>query len=164
MGRRGRPPKENKGVSFTIYAPRYEDYIYLKEKARKMGVSLSALIFSYIASADEKMAERIVEYFKEVEERINELRKDVDVATIVRKVENIQLPEELENDPELQQHIERVAREVKSGRKHITAALEMLVPIFEGIALKKGYLPESRTKVKMYLVSKIKKAVQGVKE
>ena len=159
MGKRGRPPKGTKGVSFTIYAPRFEDYIYLKEKAKKMGVSLSALIFSYIASADEEMAERIAEYFKEVERKITELRKDVDVATIVRKAESIRIPEEIEKDPEFVDSLRRAAHKIKTKQASMTAVLEWLVPAFENIAVKHGYLPESRVKTKMYLVAKLKSIV-----
>ena len=155
MGKRGRPPKESKGVSFTIYAPRYEDYIYLKEKAKRMGVSLSALIFSYIAAADEQMAERIVEHFREVEQKLENLRKEVDVATIVRKVEKIQIPKEIEEDPEFQNAISHAVHQLRAGKQHIAQVLEWLLPIFEVVSMRHGYVPESRSKAKMYLITKL---------
>ena len=121
-----------------------------------MGVSLSTLIFSYIASADEEMAERIAEYYREVEKKITELRKDVDVASVVRKADNIKIPDEIEADPEFNEALKRAVYKIKTGQTSITTVLEWLTPTFENIAIKHGYVPESRAKLKMYLVSRLK--------
>lgn len=160
MAKRGRPSNGSKGVSFTIYAPRYEDYIYLKEKANRLGVSLSALIFSYIASADEKMAERLLEYYREVERKVEELRKDVDIATVVRKADTVEVPPEIEENPEFKNALNRAIHLVKTGQQHMNQVLDWLIPIFENVSLKQGYIPEGRMKVKMYLVSKIVRSIR----
>lgn len=84
MGRRGRPRKDERGLSFTIYAP-LSVYKYLKEKAKKHGTSISSLIMGYIASGDENIALQLALAYEELKKALKDLEEKAHPVNLARK-------------------------------------------------------------------------------
>ena len=157
----GRPKKYvgSDRVYKGIYIP-YEMAKRFEQEAQRLGISFNHYINILLASSDRELAQELIEYYKEIREEIQknakELQNKIEPTNILKKIEKIEVPEEIEKDPELQESLKRAAQMIKSGRQHINQAVDWLIPVFEFVSIKNGYMPEGRAKIKMYLISRLK--------
>ena len=157
MAKRGRPKKDERGISFTIYAP-ISVYHYLKEKSKRYNTSLSSLIMGYVASGDEEVAQQLAKYYEEMKRTLEEIKENTHPVNLVRKIEMAELPKEITERHEFRESIARARMLYKQGRL-LTDILEWLTKSVEAIALEEGYQITDRNLLRAWLVRKIKEGV-----